>query len=557
MKLVLEIISGEKKGVKKEFTKNIITIGREQSPGECVNDLNFDHRRDRCASRDHCEIRRAGASYIVSRINKKNKMFVNGKEVVSSELKDGDIVQCGINGPEFRVNFLVDYFAADEPVKKENPLKPEQPVRKENPAQQVRAVKQEKTGGNGQSLEEPVRDAIVKDSGVKKASFIKNIGRTSVIRIVDLAKGEIDYVQKQFMRKYRRRLTILICVIALLAAGLIAEGIKRYRVDSELREADVMLRRCVQDSEDTLRREIALIRERTGENEQEIKKLVGKMRSLQQAIQSLGANESVSAARKAVVRIVNVYDIVQSGTGRTATKSGAPYRYQLQGSGFCVRENGYIVTNAHVVCPWEYNKDLSDKGLSGRRKSLTVTFDGANEGYAATIQGIDHSLDLALIKIDKSDCPRIDFCEGNPPVASTVLILGFPVDVAGFNSTPRCVALGGIISAVNDDGSILYDVITHTGNSGGPVLSSSGKVVGVHRAGVYYDGQRQLMCQGAEEMLSISSGNTDTSITNPEGTVEIADIGLSKGDDAKKSALSINSGISMSNVRGFVGRYIP
>lgn len=145
------------------------------------------------------------------------------------------------------------------------------------------------------------------------------------------------------------------------------------------------------------------------------------------------------------------------------------------GSGVIVREDGYIVTNNHVI-----------EGLEG----LKVTLNDRRE-FDATIVGRDPSTDLAVLKIEASDLPAAELASpGAIQVGQWVLALGNPLGLE-FTMT------AGIVSAIGrgnlqiiDRGAQPYaiedfiqtDAAINPGNSGGPLVNIDGQVVGINTA---------------------------------------------------------------------------
>lgn len=139
-----------------------------------------------------------------------------------------------------------------------------------------------------------------------------------------------------------------------------------------------------------------------------------------------------------------------------------------QGSGFFITEDGYVVTNNHVV------EDAED---------ITVTMEDG-EKFNAKLIGTDPRTDLALVKVtDKTSkkFPFVELSEKDPRVGDWVLAVGNPFGLGG-------TVTAGIISAHNRDiGSGPYDYLqidaaVNRGNSGGPSFDLDGKVIGVNTA---------------------------------------------------------------------------
>ena len=139
---------------------------------------------------------------------------------------------------------------------------------------------------------------------------------------------------------------------------------------------------------------------------------------------------------------------------------------RAQGSGFVISEDGYVVTNNHVV--------------EGATK-IEISFDETTR-TEATLIGADPRTDLALIKI-KSDkkFAIVKFADKPARVGDWVIAIGNPFGLGG-------TVTAGIVSARNRDiGSGPYDFLqidasVNKGNSGGPTFNLDGDVIGVNSA---------------------------------------------------------------------------
>ncbi|HEY9772912.1 MAG TPA: trypsin-like peptidase domain-containing protein [Planktothrix sp.] len=139
------------------------------------------------------------------------------------------------------------------------------------------------------------------------------------------------------------------------------------------------------------------------------------------------------------------------------------------GSGFIVRSDGYIVTNAHVV--------------RGHNDKIKVTLND-ERSFDATIVGSDAFSDLAVIKIDAKDLPTLKMGDSKDLRAGE-----FVVAIGNAQGLGQSVTFG-IVSAVGRtlvdiNGNINFiqtDAAINHGNSGGPLLNLAGEVVGVNTA---------------------------------------------------------------------------
>ena len=141
------------------------------------------------------------------------------------------------------------------------------------------------------------------------------------------------------------------------------------------------------------------------------------------------------------------------------------FQSQSLGSGFIISQDGYILTNAHVV---EAAEEITVK-LTDKRE------------FKAKVIGADRRTDIALIKIDATGLPAVRFGDANRlKVGEWVLAIGSPF---GFENT----VTAGIVSAKgrslpqeNYVPFIQTDVAVNPGNSGGPLFNMRGEVVGIN-----------------------------------------------------------------------------
>jgi S1-C subfamily serine protease len=147
-----------------------------------------------------------------------------------------------------------------------------------------------------------------------------------------------------------------------------------------------------------------------------------------------------------------------------------PYRTQALGSGFLINEEGFILTNYHVV--------------SGSQR-LQVTLDDQTQ-YEAKALDTDRSDDLALIKINpKRKVTYLHLGDSDHiQVGQKVLAIGDPFGLEGTLTTGVVSSLGRGIQGETRrmEGMIQTDAAINSGNSGGPLLDSSGNVIGINTA---------------------------------------------------------------------------
>ena len=147
---------------------------------------------------------------------------------------------------------------------------------------------------------------------------------------------------------------------------------------------------------------------------------------------------------------------------------------QASGSGVIITNDGYIITNNHVV------KDADEI-------SVTLT---DKKSYKATVIGTDASTDLAVIKIDATNLPYLIYGNSdNVKLGQWVLAVGYPLNL-------EVTVTAGIISAKNrniniNEGTdkispiesfLQTDAAVNKGNSGGALVNTNGELVGINSA---------------------------------------------------------------------------
>lgn len=153
-----------------------------------------------------------------------------------------------------------------------------------------------------------------------------------------------------------------------------------------------------------------------------------------------------------------------------------PYSREVQGSGsgVIIREDGYIVTNNHVIAG---------------ANAIEVTLNN-NRTYPARLIGTDPATDVALIKIEENGLPIVPFADSDQlRLGEWVLAIGSPYDL-------RSTITAGIVSAKGRsmpkdpnnpnefriESFIQTDAAVNPGNSGGALVNKEGKLVGVNTA---------------------------------------------------------------------------
>ena len=138
------------------------------------------------------------------------------------------------------------------------------------------------------------------------------------------------------------------------------------------------------------------------------------------------------------------------------------------GSGFVISEDGYLLTNHHVI-------DQADE--------IQVLFSDRRE-YSAKVIGSDRRSDLALLKIEAKNLPTIKFADVDSLRAGEwVLAIGSPFGLDYSVAAGIVSAIGRSIPTAKGEDYVPFiqtDVAINPGNSGGPLFNLKGEVVGIN-----------------------------------------------------------------------------
>lgn len=198
------------------------------------------------------------------------------------------------------------------------------------------------------------------------------------------------------------------------------------------------------------------------------------------------SNTAVFAAQKILPSIVGI-EVTYTATSNSFFGFGQPMTSTATatGSGIIISADGYIMTNNHVVDSSSSSSSYSYYDLS-EATSIKVKLNndiyGSDSTFDAKVVGKDSKTDLAVLKIEKSGLTAAEFANSDEAVVGEfAMAVGSPL---GLDTTVTT----GIISAVNrqvtSDGNtftcIQTDAAINSGNSGGALVNSDGKVIGIN-----------------------------------------------------------------------------
>jgi len=150
----------------------------------------------------------------------------------------------------------------------------------------------------------------------------------------------------------------------------------------------------------------------------------------------------------------------------SSEKENVTAKSQVVATAFAITSDGYMLTNYHVVKGKEY--------VYVERKSDTV------QKYVAEVIDFDKKLDIAIIKINDPDFNGLGkipfvFAQGEPSIGQKVFTLGYPKNDIVYNEGP----ISSLTGYFSDTIALQFAIPVNPGNSGAPVFTENGEVVGV------------------------------------------------------------------------------
>ena len=184
------------------------------------------------------------------------------------------------------------------------------------------------------------------------------------------------------------------------------------------------------------------------------------------------SNTAISVAEKSLPSVVGI-----TVTYQISSIFGGKSTGEATGSGIIVSEDGYIVTNNHVI-----SSESSSFYTITEATGIKVNLYNSSESYEAKVIGTDAYTDLAVLKIEKNGLTPATLAENTEvKVGEFVMAVGNPLGM-DYSVT------SGIVSAVNREiesegttfTAIQTDAAINSGNSGGALVNANGEVIGIN-----------------------------------------------------------------------------
>jgi len=420
MKAIFVHLSGSKRGKTESFTDSKISVGTDPS---C--NLNFDQSVDKSTSSFHAEINLQECDYVLKDLDSAEGTFVNNRQIKEVVIHDGDLIEYGDNGP--RARFRIKTEEGD--------------------------------------VCKPFREILADSMDIAREP---HKGR-KLITAKAFFKSLLSEAYTQSSAKFKLVAALIFLIASIGIFTLV------YNIYSSLTET-------------TKRVDLLEFESTIGE-------------------------KIIKDYSKGVCLIQCSFSLVDDASGKPlrSWKDGRLLTNELTGTGFIIG-NGKILTNRHVAEPWWQETSHAipiEPGLTPRVEVFRAFFPDVEDPVPLKVEKVSDIVDVALLSFDPEgvdmtglelDLSGKDAIEGEP-----VVLLGYP---AGMNalyakSDPEIakeisklpflkaaqelssrhlikpIATQGHISDVLNK-RIIYDALTTSGGSGGPLFNNKGEVIAIN-----------------------------------------------------------------------------
>ena len=221
----------------------------------------------------------------------------------------------------------------------------------------------------------------------------------------------------------------------------------------------------------------------------------------------------------------NVGSVVAVSCDTDLTVGGQSIRSTVTGSGFILTEDGYVVTNYHVV---------------EQASAITVTTQVEDE-YTATLVGHDSTADMALLKIEAQGLPAVTLGSSSQLIIGDMVVaIGNPLGT--LSATQTVGYISGINREVNTDRNVTNmlqtDAAINSGNSGGPLFNMRGEVVGIITAKYSGSSASGASIEGIGFAIPIDDLKRGLEDLQTQGYIRSAYLGIT-GMDVSREAITV------------------
>lgn len=472
-----------------EITAGGVTIGRSETNTLVIPEAGFPY-----VSSHHARLRLDNDVPTVEDLGSKNGTLVNGAAVERAELANGDILQLGNMGPRFAV------VCAD----------PSAQSLKTVVAPTLTGIEAQSEKGE-RELSQSSLFRIKKGLGIPANTNIEDLIRRRNRRIarrgglaallIVIGVGVVFWILSDQREVEAARLRE---INGQLTAQLSAERERQEQQKKDWRDEKTRL----ETESTTLAARLQRLELGAGSSASELGTLRDQLAETHKRLEAYNplnteadGLEQVRRATRAVVFIeAKLYFRHSSGKRLFAERTssgrrrfnfddvGEPVALESSGSGFVVTDQGWILTNAHVVEPDTKDSPFTDDKDSVIRPEveLGVVFSGTSVHHPARVvrSVLEDGIDIALLKIEPFEgmphLAAIDVNRAVPEPMTEVYLSGFPLGLLAVQDGQVLIAstFKGILSRVVKD-YFQIDAAVHPGNSGGPVMDTRGRILGI------------------------------------------------------------------------------
>jgi len=464
----------------------------------------------------HATLNRRGASYELTTENE-HAVWVNGRQVESTMLNSGDVIEIGTDGPILRYRLYPPGS---------------------------RAYK---------SPQEAFSDCV---------ECARNASDSSVAQAATMLATAPRELATQTSIRFRIAVVMALAAVVVL---VIAQWRSVLRLQDRLQERELEiegLSELLDESTRTI-------------SPEELARIGSEINSTVERVEALEARTSapariVSEVSRSVVFIQGAFGFIEPRNGKplrfvqtestgelvkgpdgnpavTMAGSGPPVEVMFTGTGFIASADGLLLTNRHVALPWEFDpsaKQVLSAGLDPAMRRLWGFLPGVAEPLDLGLVTASSSADLAILRPDRIFEDRIPLLLSSveQEVGDEVLVLGYPTGISALLAradhamidrltergeqldawdVTRELAKAGEISPLVSRGivaqvsraAVVFDAETTQGGSGGPILDLEGRVVGVTSAILREFGGSNLGVPSAEAQELMIRARAETLLT--------------------------------------------
>jgi len=454
VKCEIRIVSGARAGHRELLDKPYIGLGRHP-----LSDVRFDAEQDIDASTRHAAILLDGSQYVLRDLGSTNGTFVNGQRVAGDvPLKDGDVIRCGVHGPELAFTILRDQ------------------------EEQVMDAVRRGTGSAAPAAGQP-RPGAMRPTAAPPPRPAPHPSQPPAPSKTSVLRAEIAAQRSRF-----RAVTAFLLIVLVGSASVLM-----YTNQQAAKARDAAVLRA-----DSLARFVGQMQAARQQADSAIKALHAELAAETDPARrrTLQVEMSGVVSRRANIErsIASADDVDYNAILRNNRAAVAVLTVELEGdtsefftgTGFCISPDGKILTNRHVVAGEHGNQ---------RATRIAVQFSGSAEVLRARVVRVLPDVDLALVQItDPGPFPVVQGLaqDAAPEPGNPIVLMGFP-GYGGTDSIPRATLVTGSIADVVTDSLLRLDAYSGGGASGSPILDRTGRVIGIEFGGLVGSAGRAIL----------------------------------------------------------------